>query len=342
MAKTKRLGAGRAAIERMHRIHQLLQKEEYPNCPKLAKEFEVSKRTMKRDIEFMKDQMRLPIGFDTRQNGYFYTKGVDHFPELPMSEADVFALFVASKAIEQYRGTPFQRLLETAFRRLTGRLDESVKFSLGSLDQVVSFHPFAPGGADLKTFELLTRAVRERRAVAFMYRNRGQLKAQRREVHPLQIAYVDNHWCVFGFDVVRKDIRTYVLSRLSTPTLTGRKFAVAKKFDLEEYLRGSLGVYKGRDDYEVVVDFDICGADDVRGRQSHPSQKLDPLPGGMLRVTLRLNSIEEAEKWVMGFGTHATVVRPEKLRERLFKAAQEVFERYGGAARPGERESVRT
>ena len=100
---------------------------------------------------------------DVWQNGYFSTDAVDHFPELPMSEADVFALFVASKAIEQYRGTPFQRLLDTAFRRLTGRLDESVKFSMGSLDQVVSFHPFAPGDADLGTFEILTRGVSERR-----------------------------------------------------------------------------------------------------------------------------------------------------------------------------------
>ena len=124
MSKQKRLGASRAAMERMHRIHQLLQNKQYPNCTKLAKEFEVAKRTMKRDIEFMKDQMCLPIGFDTGENGYFYTETVDHFPELPMSEADVFALYVASKAIEQYKGTPFQRLLETAFRRLTGRLDE--------------------------------------------------------------------------------------------------------------------------------------------------------------------------------------------------------------------------
>ena len=141
----------------------LLQNKQYPNCTKLAREFEVVKRARKRDIEFMKDQMRLPIGFDNRQNGYFSTDAVDHFPELPMSEADVFALFVASKAIEQYRGTPFQRLLDTAFRRLTGRLDESVKFSMGSLDQVVSFHPFAPGDADLGTFEILTRGVSERR-----------------------------------------------------------------------------------------------------------------------------------------------------------------------------------
>ena len=85
MAKHQRLGASRAAMEQMHRIHQLLQNKEYPNCTKLAKEFEVVRRTMKRDIEFMKDQMRLPIGFDTRQNGYFYTEPVQHFPELSIS-----------------------------------------------------------------------------------------------------------------------------------------------------------------------------------------------------------------------------------------------------------------
>jgi proteasome accessory factor B len=73
----------------MHRIHQLLQNEEYPNCTKLAKEFEVAKRTMKRDIEFMKDRMNLPIGFNVQRNGYFYREKVDRFPELPMSEAEV-------------------------------------------------------------------------------------------------------------------------------------------------------------------------------------------------------------------------------------------------------------
>jgi len=332
MSKQKRLGASRAAMERMHRIHQLLQNKQYPNCTKLAKEFEVAKRTMKRDIEFMKDQMRLPIGFDTGENGYFYTETVDHFPELPMSEADVFALYVASKAIEQYKGTPFQRLLETAFRRLTGRLDESVKFSMGSLDQVISFRPFAPGDADVKAFEVLSKGVRERRAVTFMYRNHGALAAQRRHVHPYHIAYVENRWCLFAFDVKRKAMRTFVLCRLTGPKLTGTRFTVPKKFDLNEYLRHSFSLFKGPegDDYEVVVEFDAWAADEVRGRRWHESQELTELPKGMLRVTMWLNNIEEVEKWVMGFGTHATVIRPEKLRERLFKATHELFERYGG------------
>src|SRR5882724_7922154 len=172
------------AIERMMRIHRLIENKEYPNCTKIAKEFEMSVRTIKRDIDFMKNRLNLPIEFDVKRNGYFFTKSVPQFPQMPMSEADTFALFIASKAIEQYRGTPLQKMLEATFRKLTGQLDQSVKFSLGGLDGVLSFRPFAPGDAEFKTFELLRQAVSERRAVKFLYRNRGQVKARQRHVHP--------------------------------------------------------------------------------------------------------------------------------------------------------------
>ncbi|HOX56167.1 MAG TPA: WYL domain-containing transcriptional regulator [Candidatus Paceibacterota bacterium] len=318
------------AIERMMRIHQLIENREYPNSHKLAREFEMSVRTIKRDIDFMKTRLKLPMEFDGKKNGFYFTRSVPQFPQMPMSEADVFTMFVASKAIEQYRGTPWQRMLEVTFRKVTGQLDQSVRYSLGSMDGLLSFRPFAPGDAELKNFNLLMRAVSEKRAVKFMSRNRGQVKAQLRHVRPYHIACVDNQWCVFGFDMERKAMRTFVLTRLSKPTLTGKRFTVSKKFDLNEYLRGSLGLFKGQDDFEVVVELDAFAADDVRGRRLHSSQELTEMPGGMLRVRLRLDSLEEAERWVLSLGTHATVIRPEKLRERLFKATGELWQRYGG------------
>lgn len=330
MSKRKRLGANRAAMERMHRLHQLLQNAEYPNCSKLAREFEVVKRTIKRDVEFMKDQMRLPIEFDPHQNGYYYAEAVDHFPELPMTEVDVFALFVAGKAIEQYQGTPFQTLLERAFRRLTGRLDETVRFSMGGLDQVLSFRPFAPGDADVLAFETLTKAVREHRTVTFTYRNHGALNAQTRHVRPYHIAYVDHRWCLFAFDLQRQAMRTFLLCRLTNPKLTRARFTTPKKFDLDEYLRDSFNLFKGQEgsDYEVVVDLNAWAADEVRGRRWHASQRLTELPRGMLRVTMRLNNLEEVEKWVLGFGINATVVRPNALRQRVQKVGMELADRY--------------
>ena len=298
----------------------------------------MSVRTIKRDIDFMKTRLEMPIDFDVFQNGYFFTRPVPHFPQMPMSEADVFTMFVASKAIEQYRGTPLQKMLETTFCKLTGQLDQSIRFSLGNLDGVLSFRPFAPGDTELKVFDLLMRAVNEHRAVRFLYRNRGQVKAQQRHVHPYHIACVENQWCLFGFDVARDDFRTYVLARLSKPEFTGKMFQVSKKFDLNERLRGSLGLYQGHEDYEIVVELDAWAADDVRGRRLHSSQELTELSNGMLRVKVRLNSLEEIERWVLSMGAHATVVRPEKLRVRLFNAARELFQRYDGQAKVRHRE----
>ena len=68
----------------------------------------------------------------------------------------------------------------------------------------------------------------------------------------------------------------------------------------------------------------------MRGRRWHSSQELTDLPEGRLRVKLRLNSLEEVEGWVLGFGTHASVIGPQKFKERLFAATQELCQRYGG------------
>ena len=116
-----------------------------------------------RDVDFMKYRLDLPIEFDGQRNGYYYTRPVEQFPQLPISEAEMFALLVAHKAIAQYHGTPFERPLEMAFRKLTGQLDRSVQFSLGNLDEVLSFRPFAPEDADLEDFQIITRALKERR-----------------------------------------------------------------------------------------------------------------------------------------------------------------------------------
>ena len=94
--------------------------------------------------------------------------------------------------------------------------------------------------------------------------------------------------------------------------------------------RVSFSLFRGKegDECEVIVELDAWAADEVRGRRWHDSQEFTELPKGGLRVTMRLNGIEEVEKWVMGFGTHATVVRPKALAERLRKTGEVFVQRY--------------
>jgi len=315
-------------MERITLIHRRLQNQEYPNCSSLACEFEVSTRTVKRDLDFMSCRMNLPVKFNPYKNGYYYTRPVEQFPPIPTTEAEVFALLVTQKAIAQYSGTPFEQPLQAAFRKLTGQLDRKVQFSIGALDEVVSFRPFAPEDSDVQRFELISRALQLHRVLKFEYRNKGTSRPQTRTVHPRHLACVENHWYLFAYDADRAAMRTFALARLRRPQLTRKRFTPDRKFDLNEYLSGSLSVFKGGDDYEVVVDFDAWAADEIRGRRWHATQELTELPRGWLRMRLRLNNIEEVEKWVLSMGTHATVVRPRKLAERVGKIGRELAERY--------------
>jgi len=106
----------RVAWERVTKIDDLLRAGKYPNCVTMAREFGVSVRTVKRDIEFMIERHNFPIGYDQKQWGYFYSKPVDGFPKAPMTEAEIFAVLVAHKAVAQYHGTPFEKPLRMAFQ----------------------------------------------------------------------------------------------------------------------------------------------------------------------------------------------------------------------------------
>src|SRR5207247_5752841 len=109
--------------ERMMRMHQLIKSGKYPNCSKLAREFEVATRTIKRDIDFMKDRLELPIEYDSRRYGFYYSKPVDQFPGVAVTEAEVFALLVAHKAIAQYHGTAFEKPPKASDDEVTRQLN---------------------------------------------------------------------------------------------------------------------------------------------------------------------------------------------------------------------------
>ena len=66
----------------------------------------------------------------------------------------------------------------------------------------------------------------------------------------------------------------------------------------------------------------------MRGRTWHGSQKLTDRADGSLLMKMTLNNLDEVEKWVLGFGAHATVIEPRGLRERIRRVGREVAERY--------------
>src|ERR1041385_1795509 len=163
-------GFSRPPLERMMRLHAALKAKRFPNCQKIAAELEVSAKTIQRDIDFMRYRLGLPIDYHPQEFGFFYTEPVTGFPNIEVSEGEITALLVAQKALAQYKGTPFERPLQSAFRKLTDGLKDRVSFSWHDLEDAISFRSAGASAADLEMFETVSKGVLRCVELEFEYR----------------------------------------------------------------------------------------------------------------------------------------------------------------------------
>lgn len=318
----------RTPLARMLRIHQRLLEGRHPNCSTLARDIEVSSKTVQRDLDYMRDQLGLPIDYDAVRRGYRYTQPVRHFPSIPTTEGEVLALFVAQKALEQYRGTPFEQPLAKAFAKLAEALDDGVSVDLGELAGALSFRHTGVALTRLEIFQTVTTGLMESRELAFSYRKLNGSRPEQRRVRPYHLASIDGQWYLFAYDLARKDIRTFVLGRIqSVPTL-GDSFEKPADFSLSERLMGSFGVFSGGGRHRVRIAFDPFAAQLVRERSWHPSQEIRELPDGGLELLLELDALEEIERWILSWGGHARVVSPKLLQQRVRQTLSDLRDAY--------------
>ena len=309
----------------MLRIHQAVQSGRFPNASTLAAELEVSTKSIHRDIEFMRDRLELPIEYHSARFGYGYTQKVNAFPTVQITEGELFALIVAEKALQQYRGTHFEKPLLSAIRKMEQSLPETISFNLSDIEQTISFRTRAEPILNLAIFDVLARATAHRQQIELTYRKPGHREPEQRVVDPYHLANINGEWYLFAYDQLRKDIRTFVPARIQSARPTGRTFDRSQKFSLEARLRDSFGVHSGGGSFDVVVRFNARAADYIREKKWHESQQLRDLKDGGVELRLRLSGLGEIERWVLGWGGDARVIRPPELVEAIKTAAKKIL-----------------
>lgn len=316
----------------MLRIHQTIQSGVYPNASTLARELEVSSKSIHRDLEFMRDRLGLPVEFCPGRNGYAYTEEVGSFPTLQITEGELFALLVAEKALEQYRGTNFEKPLLSALRKLAQALPDTISLHWADWDQTISFRTSAEPVLDLTVFDALAQATARRHQLRLVYRKPGASRPETRLVDPYHLANINGEWFLFAYDHLRRDIRTFVPARIQTALPTGQTFARPARFSLQKLLQHSFGVHSGAGDFAVLVRFDHLAADYIREKKWHPSQEIRDLPDGSLELRLRLSSLGEVQRWILSWGGSALPLEPPELVASIRNAAQNILDRTAAEA----------
>jgi predicted DNA-binding transcriptional regulator YafY len=316
---------------RMWRLMQLdrrIRSGDYPNCSSFARELAeltgmkqpYDRKTIQRDIDFLRDQMRAPVEYDQTRKGYFYRDRTWSFPMLDLTEGELLQLLLAEQMARQFEGTPLAETLDGLFDKIRFNLSESVPVDPVIARQQFSFHGHPVRPIKRVVWESIFRAMRGDRVIAICYRGIGDNKASSRDVEPLHLACVDGEWYLVAHCRSRNDLRHFAVSRIESVKVRNEIFDPCE-FDPDEYFSNRFGRFIGPPDEEqwVTMKFAASAAPWILEREWHPKQKIKKHKDGSLTLSFPAPSLFEAKRWVLQWGAEAEVTEPEKLHEELKK-----------------------
>jgi predicted DNA-binding transcriptional regulator YafY len=317
-ASAPRDGSTRRPIQRIYEIHSVICKGSFPNCSTLAERMGVDRKTIQRDINFMRNELGLPLVYCEDLHGYRYDGDVSDFPVFELSEDELATLFFTRNALRYIRGTRLSDSLSAAFAKLTRGMLGRVGFSWKDLDEAFSRKVTAQDGKLLRCFGQVAKAVLGQQEISFHYRKLGVDAAELRRVRPLHLGEVEGGWYLIAHDLDRGALRTFALPRITRTTVSKTRFERPEGFDGEAYLRRSFGVWNVDGDetrHVVRVELRQYAARLAQERRWHPTQELDVLDpkGNRVEVRFEVSSLPEVVRWVLSFGRQAKAIAPPEL-----------------------------
>jgi predicted DNA-binding transcriptional regulator YafY len=331
MAKNQRLH-GRIN-ERLLRLDHRIRAGRCGSAADIAKEFEVSARTIQRDLDLLRDRMGAPLEFDRAKQRWIYTDKSYALPAIQMTEGELVAILLAERLIRQYRGAPFEQRLRSAFDKIVQTLPEQVSVDLSALSDAYSFEIGPVSEIDARVFDALSKAASNHRRLELTYFTQSRGEENVRRIDPYHIHNYRGDWYVIAFDHLRHKVLDFRLDRIRSFRETGDRFTVAAGFDINAYLSEGFTMVRGEKKYTIELEFDAYQARWMRERQQwHPTEEREELPDGRLLLRMRLGGLDAVVRFVLQYGGHVVVRKPARLRRMIQQEILKLSELYGLSA----------
>ncbi len=308
-------------------IDKKLKGDLYPNSTSLAREYEMSTRTILRDIEFMRDVLDAPIEYDKEKRGFYYTEKNYTLPGIAIRESDLFAICIAEKALEQYANTPLYDKLSSVFEKIRSYLPDSVTVRPGWIDNRFTFLQESFTAIDPTIWETVAEGLRTARRVDITHQKAGG-ETTRRRVSPYHMVNYRGEWYLVGHCSVRNAVVRFAMSRIRSAELADEIFTVPADFDFQKYLGSHFGIMTEEEEHRVEIEFSPVQAPYVEERTWHSGQTMTRKSDGSVILSFTTNSLFEVKRWVLAWGADARVLEPESLARLVRDDLAAALDRY--------------
>jgi predicted DNA-binding transcriptional regulator YafY len=288
----------------------------------LAARFEVSTRTVYRDLEALAE-LGVPI-VATPGHGYSLEPGY-HLPPVMFTADEAGALSLAAGLFRHFVAHEGRAAVDAALRKVDAVLPEATREEVAERRRRICLtswpHRAAPLDAELP--RLLQQAMAERRRLAITYYSRSTGERQERKLDPHALVYYAGDWHLLAYCHERKDERQFRLSRMEAPRLLDEQFTMPDDVDARQFwANAEPHPYGNR---VAHIRFPRETARWARERRHYAWESETESEAG-LEVTLRVEQWSEVLGWLLSWGGAVTVLSPPALRALLREEGQRITE----------------
>lgn len=326
-------------IDRIYQLHTLLQSRRSISRRTLLDELEVSSATLKRDIEFLRSRMRVPVVWDRELGGYrIDSRAAEAASELPglwFSAKEIHALLTMQHLLANLDpggilSPHIQPLMERLSALLGAASDPTDELRRRVLILGVGKRRTTPAH-----FEQIGAALLRRKRLLIEYYARSSDEKTEREISPQRLVHYRENWYLDGWCHLRNALRSFSVDSIRHLQTLERVAFELQDEHLSAVLDPGYGIFSGAPLQWATLRFTAERARWVAGEHWHRDQRGHFERDGTYLLEIPFTDHRELLMDILKHGRHCEVLRPDALRRVVLEDAQLMIERYEGASTTG-------
>jgi len=300
--------------ERFYRIERLLRERKVVPRSVFLDVLEVSLATFKRDLEYLRERLEVPIEWSADKGGY--ELGSDRKVELPglwFNDSEIQALLVMDAMLADLS----PGLLEGHVAPLRARLEMLLEEGQVAPDEVrkrVRVLRQAARALPAGVFEVVAAATLKRRRLSIAYTARSTAEATERVVSPQRLVLYRDNWYLDAWCHLRDGLRKFSVDAIASPVMLDEKAKLVDMKAVERELDRGYGIFAGRNVLWATLRFTPARARWVAHERWHAAQRGRFEPGGAYVLELPFSDTRELMMDILKYGADVEVLGPASLR----------------------------
>jgi len=306
----------RETSARLLRLLSLLQVRPDWAGPELARRLEITPRTLRRDMQRLRD-LGYPVHATPGVAGGYRLGAGAALPPLLLDDDEAVAVAVSLRTAASQTVTGVAEASLRALAKLEQVLPGRLRERTAALHQATVTLPRTAPAVDAELLMTLAGACRSRQALTFSYRSRDGAVSQRR-AEPHRLVHTGYRWYLVARDTGRDDWRTFRVDRIGAPVTAGARFVPRDPPDAAAFVADSVTVAPYRFRARVVVHAPLAA---VAEHVTPTSGMLEPDGADRCVLTTGSDSLDMMAFHLAALGAEVTILEPPELIARARELA---------------------